>query len=208
MARRRAQNQSIAQPPNHDFSTGTTDIHFDRSLFSRDHGMDAWAVRKVPVSPASAASSMSSNGLMYLPKTEWSPRFDSTFFTVTFESKRVVHDATVISVPETMQGRNHYPAYYYEIVIHRGRERSSVWRRFSHFKWLNLQLKASPPAQSQPSDAHAPAISFPSGTCFFQKQDDHFAQDRLLMLQDWLNDVLTRPGYASHPAVVEFLELR
>ena len=166
--------------------------------------MDAWPRRRVPSSHESAVSTMSSSILMYLPKTEWSPRFDSTFFTVTVESTRVVQEPIDVSVPETIQGRNHYPAYYYELAIHRGRERTIIWRRFSHFKWLHQQLKANPPTESQPSDA----ISFPAGTCFYQKQDDQFAQSRLLMLGDWLNDVLVRPGCASHPAVMAFLELR
>jgi hypothetical protein len=143
---------------------------------------------------------------MYLPKADWSPRFDSTFYTFTMDNKHLLGetDEATKAIPHALHGRNNFPAYYYELVVHRGRETTSIWRRYSHFQWLFHQIKASPPIESQASDT---SITFPSSTCFYQKQNEEFAQARLLLLRDWLNDVLIKPGYASHPAVMVFLEL-
>ncbi len=47
----------------------------------------------------------------------------------------------------------------------------------------------------------------PPGTCPFQWQNEDFAQNRLEALSEFMVDLLERPGYATHPAVVSFFDL-
>jgi hypothetical protein len=110
------------------------------------------------------------------------------------------------TIPGVNQSFN-FPAYYYEMTVYRERNSKTILRRYSHFKWLHQQLRRNPPMDAVAVNASANTLSFPSGSCFYQTQDDDFAQARLELLRDWLSDVLMQPGYASHPAVRKFLEL-
>eukprot|EP00957_Ditylum_brightwellii_P143725 10950108-Ditylum_brightwellii.AAC.1 len=42
---------------------------------------------------------------------------------------------------------------------------------------------------------------------FFQPHDEEFIETRQKELYDFMRSVLSRPGYASHPAIISFLEL-
>ena len=140
--------------------------------------------------------------LLYLPKDSWSPRYDSTFYTVKLEGKQKLSELP--AVPSAIGGKSNLPAYYYEVTVYREHEKKSMLRRYSHFKWLYEQLIWNPPQDEQPSDTKP--IRLP-GACPLQWQDDNFAQTRLERLMDFIDDTLARPGYASHPAVLTFLEL-
>jgi PX domain len=141
--------------------------------------------------------------LMYLPNGYWSPRYDSAFYTVKMEGKEYLKVPPINTTPaiDGMSG----PAYYYIVVVYREHTKRPLFRRYSHFKWLLEQLSAHPPAEVQPPDPKR--IHLPPGTCPFQWQNDTFAQNRMEELEEFLSDVLARPGYASHPAVAAFLEL-
>jgi len=140
--------------------------------------------------------------LLYLPKDTWSPRYDSTFYTVKLEGKQKLSELP--EVPSAIGGKSNLPAYYYEVAVYREHDKKTVLRRYSQFNWLYEQLIASPPQDEQPPDAGP--IRLP-GACPLQWQDDKFAQTRLGRLMDFIGDTLARPGYASHPAVLSFLEL-
>lgn len=152
--------------------------------------------------------------LLYLPKDEWSPRYDATFYFVKIEDKKLVTTETarehlgsflIEAVPPSVGGNTVLPAYYYEVVVYREHSKKSLLRRYSQFKWLYDQLKAHPPSDEQLPSARP--IQMPPGTCLFQRQDDAFAQNRLEQLNEFIDDVLGRPGYASHEATLAFLQL-
>jgi len=164
---------------------------------------------------------------MYLPKDLWSPRYDGNFFTVKVEGKqKITSESELPSANETSSnnailigGKTNLPAYYYQVIVYREHEKRTLLRRYSQFKWLYEQLVADPPplpaSMSDEDQVAAVAamaakgrISMPPGTCsLFQRQDDAFAQNRVEQLDSFLQDVLGRPGYASHPACRAFLEL-
>jgi hypothetical protein len=141
--------------------------------------------------------------LMYLPKDVWSPRYDSTFFSITLAGKQLLNEP-----PERHQdlgGKTSSPAYYYDVVVFRERAQKMVHRRYSEFKWLYDQVSKYPPTDEQAPNAEP--IRMPPGTCPFQWQNEDFAQNRLEALSEFMGDLLERPGYATHPAVVSFLDL-
>jgi hypothetical protein len=141
--------------------------------------------------------------LMYLPKDVWSPRYDSTFFTIELAGKQLLSEP-----PEGHQdlgGKANFPAYYYDVIVFREHTKKSLQRRYSDFKWLYDQVSKYPPTDEQAPNAEP--IRMPPGTCPFQRQNDAFAQNRLEALFEFMGDLLGRPGYASHPAVVRFLDL-
>jgi hypothetical protein len=142
--------------------------------------------------------------IVYLPKDCWSPRYDSTFYTVKMEGHQQ-HVATAPSVPLTIRGKSNLPAYYYILGVYREHEKKTIARRYSHFRWLYEQIRLFPPMDAQ--DPQAAPIHMPPGSCPFQWQNEAFAKNRQEELAEFLDDVLQRPGYASHPAVLAFLEL-
>lgn len=164
------------------------------------------------------------SNFMYLPKDYWSARYESNFYTVKIESKRLVSsydqessvDADNVpkitqSTNNTVGGKRNLPAYYYEVVVYRQHGKTSVFRRYSQFKWLHDQILSHPlpssitsPETERRDSRHIP---LPSGTCLFQWQNDEFAQKRLELLSEYMDDLLSQPGYANHPAVIAFLEL-
>lgn len=151
---------------------------------------------------------MSSKGdkpkFLYLPRSQWSPRFEDSFYTVRVEGFERCNSAPARS-SETVRGHSHHPAFYYKVVLHRGTTSQEMWRRFSQFVWLYRQVQTSPP----PPIEGAPlpeTLRLPPGTCWpFQSQD--LATKRVELLSCFLDDMLSRPGYASHPAVLTFLEM-
>ena len=148
--------------------------------------------------------------MMYLTKDDWSPRYDSTFYTVKVAEKTLIQATDGLpSVPSSIKGRDHLPAYYYTVNVQREHNQTSLLRRYSHFYWLYQQLKSDPPVDPS-SGRHVSEgpIRMPPGICqCFQGPSDRFAQNRMEQLDRFLEDVLKRPGYANHPAVITFLEL-
>lgn len=141
--------------------------------------------------------------LFYLLPEDWSKRYDHTFFTVKLESCKEL--TTPPTGMEGIGGKTNHPAVYFALTIFCQHKKRTLYRRYSNFVWMNEQLKASPPLVSDGS-ADAP-LSLPPGTCFFQKQDDAFLQNRLEELQEYVRSLLKKQGYAKHPAVVSFFEL-
>jgi hypothetical protein len=135
--------------------------------------------------------------VMYLAHEQWSPRYESTFFTVKMEAVELLSSAP--SVDPSIRGKSNHPAYYYRVEVFCGHTSRAVFRRYSQFQWLYKQLPADNNRES--------VLVMPPGTCFCQPQDESFAQNRLEQLREFLRDALERPGYASHPSVVAFLEL-
>ena len=50
-------------------------------------------------------------------------------------------------------------------------------------------------------------LRLPPGTCW-PFQSEELAANRVQLLSSFLDDMLSRPGYASHPAVLAFLEIQ
>lgn len=147
------------------------------------------------------------NDLMYLPESHWSPRYDSTFYTVKFEGSTFLRDNPP-SVPSEIQGKTNLPAYYYSIGVYQEHEKRLLLRRYSHFRWLYQQLSSHPPAEAATTRHQTTPIHMPSGTCpLFHWQDEKFVAIRQEQLSQFMEDLLGRPGYANHPAVKTFLEL-
>jgi hypothetical protein len=136
--------------------------------------------------------------VMYLVDEDWSPRFEGQFFTVKMEAAELLSSAPASTANPKIGAKSTFPAYYYKIDVFCGYTTRSVFRRYSQFYWLYNQL---------PRDNSEAAPVMPPGTCFFQPQDDLFAQNRLDQLREFLRDLLLQPGNASHRAVAVFLEL-
>merc|ERR1712151_1120351 len=101
-------------------------------------------------------------------------------------------------------GRTKLPAFYYAVEVCAGSSESlKVFRRYSEFEWLYHKLKSSPTELE--SLKMFPTL--PPKTSFCQVQTDDFRYDRQIELKEFLDDVLSRPGYASHPAMKSFLLL-
>ena len=153
---------------------------------------------------------MAPPALMYLPKSEWSPRFDSTFYSVKIEDKTLISDQLPLC-PNPLGGRTNLPAYYYTVAVYREHDKTPVLRRYSEFYHLYQELKRHPPAittDRRPSVVETP-IHMPPGTCpWFHRDTEEFLKSRMEQLDEFLEDVLSRPGYSNHPSVIAFLELR
>jgi PX domain len=138
------------------------------------------------------------NRILYLSKDCWSPRYDSTFYSMqmpAFEQR-----ASEPPLPLALGGKTHHPAYYYSICVYREQSQTTIWRRYSHFRWLYDQVR-DVPMEGEP-------LSMPPGTCPLHWQTESFAKNRKDELSEFLDSLLQRPGLASHPAVLLFLELQ
>ena len=141
---------------------------------------------------------------MYLEKHQWSKRFDSTFFSFSMDGKRQLLEAP--SIPATIKGKTNHPAMYFELTVYCGHRTTSIVRRYSHFQWLFHQVYDSNSKQLDRMTG-GPPLRLPPGTCPFQRMDETFLEKRKEELQHFLNELLNRPGYSQHPAVVTFLLL-
>ena len=149
----------------------------------------------------------SNSALMYLPASYWSARYDRSFYTVKVEGNVKISD-DLPSTPSVIRGKDRLPAFYYKVVVYREHETSTVLRRYSHFYWLYQQLLSNPPVVPAEQGRSAVSIKIPPGTCpLYFRQDNDFANNRQQLLAQFLEDVLSQPGYAKHEAVVQFLEL-
>jgi hypothetical protein len=138
----------------------------------------------------------------YLAREHWSPRYDSTFFTIQITGAEKLTRPP--SIPQGMSGKANHPAFYFQVEVFSEQKKHVCLRRYSHFKWLHEVLHTSPPSEAQHEDE---PLRLPPGSCPWQVQDEEFITTRLDALRDYLRDVLSRPGYARHPAVRTFLEL-
>jgi hypothetical protein len=143
----------------------------------------------------------SSTPVMYLSHEDWSRRYESSFFTVKLDSVEQLREAP--RMDPRITGKTNHPAYYYRVDVFCAHNTCSVFRRYSHFKWLFHQLCASPPSQGRWEEP----LIMPPGSCFFMPPDEKFAENRAEQLHEFMRDLLQRPGYSMHPAVVLFLEL-
>lgn len=138
-----------------------------------------------------------STPVMFLTAEMWSPRYENTFYTIKMEKFELISSPQEwMKAPSLIKGKTSFPAYYYKIDVCCGHASHSVLRRYSEFVWLRKTLE---------STIQIPEM--PPGTCFFQAQDDKFAQNRLEQLRDFLEGFLQCPGVSSDTAVVSFLEL-
>jgi hypothetical protein len=143
---------------------------------------------------------------LYLDEKQWSPRFEETVYTVRVESFQRFETAPE-DLPSDIGGNTHHPCFYYKVVVRRARTTQTLWRRFSHFQWLYHKVQAAPPPTTSEDDpAVNVPVKFPPGTCW-PFQSEKLGERRVELLTTFLDDMLSRQGYASHPAVVTFLEL-
>ena len=113
--------------------------------------------------------------MFYLNPEDWSPRFDSTFYTVkvtTFEICREMPSPAPSSTTDenrtckqndgsndnrahrrrSISGRSSHPAVYYGLEIRCGHRTRTIWRRYSQFRSLCHHAATSPPPPS--TDPH------------------------------------------------------
>lgn len=142
---------------------------------------------------------------MYLPGDQWSPRFDSTFFSVKMESAKKFESPPEIK--EGIGGKTHCPAVYFEVIVFCEHRRIVLLRRYSNFYWLYEQITDfHPPPVEGDTTVYEPLV-MPPGTCFLQQQDEEFIKNRREQLSEFVDDLLSRQGYTKHPAVRLFFEL-
>ena len=136
---------------------------------------------------------------MFLAADQWSPRFQSTFFTVKMETMDLCGARPPESSTEPSRippGKNTFPAYYFKIVVFSGHAKHSVLRRYSQFDWLVSKVSIGTNTPKMPPKAW-----------ICQPQDKAFAKNRLEQLREFLEGFLSQPGIAKDPRVVAFLEL-
>jgi hypothetical protein len=142
---------------------------------------------------------------LYLDEKQWSPRFEETVYTVRVESFQRLDEAPD-NLPADIGGNTHHPCFYYKVVLRRARLTKTLWRRFSHFQWLYNNVRVDPPTTNQDDSPSNEPLKLPPGTCW-PFQSAKLGENRVELLSTFLDDMLSRQGYASHPSVVTFLEL-
>jgi PX domain len=177
-----------------------------------------------PRARRSMANSRKSQQLMYLPKNQWSPRYDSTFYSLKLEGSpqyltTSAPSSSASSASSTVQmimgGKTNLPAYFFQVVVYREHTTTTLLRRYSQFRWLYdklIQREQSQPAGGTTAEQPQPPLHIPPKTCPFplpwQKNDEvGLAKERMEGLEEFLNDALCRPGFANDPAVLTFLEI-
>ena len=144
--------------------------------------------------------------MFYLSKEDWSPRFDSTFFTIDF-GPRIECDTSKDIPRADIEGNSDHPAVYYRITILYGHESRTLLRRYSQFYHFYKRLLHDPPESLTTVASGRHPLSIPPKTCLFQKVDQDFLDEREEDLGFFLKDLLGRPGYVEHPIVQAFLEM-
>jgi len=153
----------------------------------------------------------------YLQPEHWSPRYDESFFTVKVDTHaRLTVPADPLPMhPDLrkMATSRFHPACYYQVKVMYGRQVKVMWRRFAQFRWLYEQVLIRYPLASAMTvladwEREQPVIPFPGKTWIWEwPHSEEFEEARNVGLDSFLRDLLSRPGYATHPAVVDFLEL-
>lgn len=143
---------------------------------------------------------------VYLTDKDWSPRFDSAFFTCKIISRTLRE--TPPNDGYTIGTKGNHPAVYYHIKVNMGKKELIVKRRFSQFRMLYDELKKSPPAEVSPEQKQQfNHVHLPPKACFFQKIDDEFLDNRQEELTIFVHNILKIQNYSKHPAVEKFLRL-
>ena len=131
--------------------------------------------------------------MFYLNPEDWSPRFDSTFYTVKLTNFEVRNEMPTASTSSTsdmisngnrshrrrnISGRSSHPAVYYGLEIRCGHRTRTIWRRYSQFRSLcHHAARSPPPPSSDPHEVEAerkrgslwsafPPRQLASGPCF------------------------------------------
>jgi len=147
--------------------------------------------------------------MYYLSEKIWSHRFEKRFFTIKCDDPSTSYETSPYSESD-IGGRTKLPAFYYTVEVCAGStDPLKIFRRYSEFEWLHHKLK-SDPLLSASSSADENAKMFPTlppKTSFCQVQTDDFRHDRQIELKEFLDDVLSTPGCARHPAMKSFLLL-
>ena len=111
--------------------------------------------------------------MFYLSPEDWSPRFNSTFYTVQLTNFEIWHEMppppssttdenrtceqngrndnkarTSTCRRRSIGGRSSHPAVYYGLEIRCGHRKRTIWRRYSQFRSLCRQAATSPPPPS------------------------------------------------------------
>lgn len=165
----------------------------------------------------------------YLSKKSWSHRYEKHFFTVKMDYPSISYETTlppsykIIESDDVKCGchcsstiKSKLPAYYYIIEVCVGGTTDQplkVYRRYSEFIWLYNKLKSNPPpplsllsTEENTNNINIPTL--PPKTLFWKKQiSDEFRNERQTQLYNFLDDILSRPGYSTHPAMKSFLLL-
>ena len=142
---------------------------------------------------------------LYLPKNQWSPRYEDSFYTVRVEAFQRFEVAPA-EIPSALGGNSHHPCFYFKIILQRGHTTKEIWRRFSNFQWLYNRVQAAPPRVDEGNSGADNPLKLPPGTCW-PFQSEQLGEKRVKLLGEFLDDMLCRPGYANHPSVLTFLEL-
>lgn len=155
--------------------------------------------------------------MFYLPKEDWSPRFERTFFTVYLDSRNVhttPPPSHSIDNNQLFRGKGSFPAVYFNVKVRCAHQEHICPRRYSQFRQLYDAICAVPPEEQHATQNHhkqsthkEEALRIPPKTCFFQSIDDDFLDVRQEELYNFLAALLSRPGYVKHPAVIAFLDL-
>lgn len=134
--------------------------HFQKSLQFTE--VDCAMVESAATKPHFSQPPLSD--FMFLPKNQWSSRFEETFYTVKVEGFQLVTTPvsgtrTTTTTTTTLQAetvhatpdaaaqlpvvpeRMSFPAYYYHVVVNRGHGQTTILRRYSQFLWLYHQIQ-------------------------------------------------------------------
>ena len=155
--------------------------------------------------------------VFYLPENEWSPRYETSFFTISLRTRTVYDTHPPHTGIDHNTARNrHHPAVYFNLKVKCGKKENVCPRRYSQFRNLYDELRRDPPVQSKHTlsrtskavpDECAQLPLIPPKTCFFSKLDDEFLNTRQEELYTFLDECLKRPDYSKHPSIRQFLEL-
>lgn len=148
--------------------------------------------------------------MFYLTEKDFSPRFDETFFTCSITSRCTLETPpSNSSTNETIISKStrHHPSIYYEIKVKCGHKDHVVYRRYSEFRTLLDDLRRNPPQSSLSERDFLSQVHIPPKTCFFSKVDDEFLDNRQEELEIFMESILKRPNYGTHPAIRNFLRL-
>mmetsp|Transcript_10607 Transcript_10607/g.13432 ORF Transcript_10607/g.13432 Transcript_10607/m.13432 type:complete len:152 (+) Transcript_10607:144-599(+) len=146
--------------------------------------------------------------MFYLSKKDWSPRYESTFFTVSLDCRKVYTSPPLSNnnsddTSFTEGGKNSFPAIYFLIKVKCGYAEHVCPRRYSQFELLYHDICDNPPTNTSVDQVRC--IRMPPKTCVFQSIDDDFLDVRQQELYDFLESILVLPGCADHPNVKNFL---
>lgn len=165
--------------------------------------------------------------MFFLQKEDWSPRFESTFFTISMDTREIHNTVPPVEIPLTSsqdscttvnslyyKGKETFPAVYFNVKVQCVHQVLILPRRYSQFRQLYDEVCSSPPPPNSHqqttlnnSNKDEDKLSFPPKTCYFQSVDEEFLDVRQEELYNFMVMLLKRAGYANHPSVIDFLKL-